>query len=68
MFTTMSLDVSNLKTEREVQNLSLRQLSDMTGIDPKNLCKIEQGATDPRISTLTKICDALGLKITSDKK
>ena len=63
MFITMRLDVSNLKSAREAKHLSLRQLSTITGINHMNLHKIENGKTDPRLSTLRTICNALGLTI-----
>lgn len=52
-----------IKKAREAKGITLRQLSELTGIDNANLSNIERGKIDPRFSTLTKICDSLGLKI-----
>ena len=55
--------MENVKKAREAKGITLRQLSELTGIAPANLCKIERGETDPRLSTIVTICDALGLSI-----
>lgn len=55
--------LSIIKRAREAKGLSLRKLSELTGIAPANLCKIEKGETDPRLSTMKTICEALGLTI-----
>ena len=55
--------MDNIKKKREAKGITLRQLSELTGIAPANLCKIERGETDPRLSTIKTISEALGLTI-----
>jgi transcriptional regulator with XRE-family HTH domain len=52
-----------LKKAREAKGITLRHLEELTGIAHANLSKIESGKTDPRLSTLRTICNALGLTI-----
>ena len=49
---------------REQKNLTLAALSEMTGLGTGRLSEIETGRTsDPRISTLIKIADALDVTL-----
>lgn len=49
---------------REQKNLTLAALSEMTGLGTGRLSEIETGVTsDPRISTLIKIADALDVTL-----
>lgn len=52
-----------LKQLRSARGLSLRALSEMTGIDIKNLSQIESGKNSPTLNTTEKICKALGVRI-----
>ena len=52
-----------IKKAREAKGITLRQLSELTGIDNANLSNIERGKIDPRLSTVKTICKALGLTI-----
>lgn len=52
-----------LKQLRSARGLSLRALSEMTGIDIKNLSQIESGKNSPTLNTTEKICKALGVHI-----
>ena len=54
----------NLLKYREQKNLTLAALSEMTGLGTGRLSEIETGVTsDPRISTIIKIADALGVSL-----
>lgn len=54
----------NLLKYREQKNLTLAALSEMTGLGTGRLSEIETGITsDPRISTLIKIADALNVSL-----
>ena len=54
----------NLLKYREQKRLTLAALSEMTGLGTGRLSEIETGITsDPRISTLIKIADALGVSL-----
>ncbi len=54
---------SILKDAREAKGLTLRELSDLTGINASNLSRIERGEISPNLDTLQCVCSALGLKI-----
>lgn len=54
----MSLGV-NLRRIRKDRGLSQEQLSDKTGIRVAHISKIESDGTDPKLSTLYKLMEAL---------
>jgi transcriptional regulator with XRE-family HTH domain len=54
--------VRKLRVER---GLSLRKLAKLTGIAYSNLSKFENGAHDPKLSTIARIAEALGVQMTS---
>ena len=43
---------------------SQKQLASLTGIDQSDISKIERGAANPSVSTLDRIAEALGAKLT----
>lgn len=54
----------NMKKYREKLGISQDKLSKMAGITLHTITKIESGATpNPRIETLKKIADALGVGV-----
>lgn len=56
--------MSELKKERERQNLSMAQLSEKTGIDQAALYRLETGKnTNPTLETMNRIAAALGKTI-----
>ena len=55
----------NLKSIREGRNLSLDQLSELTGVSKSMLRQIETGRSSPTISTLWKIANGLRLSFTT---
>ena len=52
-----------LRETREYKQMTLKDLSDATGINMSNLSLIERGRVSPTIDTLQTICKALGLRI-----
>lgn len=52
-----------LRALREEQGLSLRKLAERSGVHYMNLFKIENGDVDPQLSTLMKLCNALGVPL-----
>ena len=54
----------NIKKQRAKLGISQDKLSKLAGITLHTITKIESGATpDPRIETVKKIADALGVSI-----
>ena len=56
---------SNLKRIRSGRNLSLDQLSDLTGVSKSMLRQIETGRSSPTIATIWKIANGLKLSFTT---
>jgi transcriptional regulator with XRE-family HTH domain len=54
---------SKIRKLRKEQNRNLSEIADMCGFTKSLLSKIENGKTMPPISTLIKIADALGTKV-----
>ena len=52
-----------IKSRREKKGLSLRKFADLADIDFSQLHKIEKGESNPSISTVKVIADALNIKI-----
>lgn len=52
-----------LKEARESSGLTIRALSEKTGINASNLSRIERGEISPTVETLQKIASALGLQL-----
>lgn len=52
-----------IRTERKAQNLTLTELSDLSGIAYVTLNKIEQGHPSARLDSLTSVANALGMKL-----
>jgi len=48
---------------REKRGLSFRKLAVLSGIHYVSLVKLEGGRLDPQLSTLLKLCDALGITL-----
>ena len=56
--------IEAIKTRREVLQVTQKALSDLSGVALGALKKFESGRGNPTLSTLEKLCDALGLEIT----
>lgn len=52
-----------IKFERGKQKISQLELALKTGLTTRTVSRIECGTIDPKLSTLIKIADALGIKI-----
>ncbi len=48
---------------REEKNLSIMDMADKLDMEYNNVIRIEKGRTNPTISTLFKICQALNVKL-----
>ena len=60
----ISIIAKNIKKYREKKGISQDRLSKLAGITLHTITKIESGATpDPRIKTVKKIADALGVSV-----
>jgi transcriptional regulator with XRE-family HTH domain len=55
--------MTRLREWREKRGLSLRKLGELSGVHYVSLAKLEAGALDPQLSTLLKICKALGITL-----
>lgn len=56
-----------LKAERQKQNLTQKQLSEKSGISFVSISRFENG-TQPRLSIITKIFDAMGKRLQIEVK
>ena len=62
MLKEISIIAKNIKKYRAKMGISQDKLSKLTGITLHTITKIESGATpDPRIKTVKRIADALGV-------
>ena len=56
--------LTQLKSAREARGLSLADLSELTGMDPSALSKLETGRrANPTIETLARYADAVGKRL-----
>ncbi|RIJ77584.1 XRE family transcriptional regulator [Nakamurella silvestris] len=53
-----------LATARKARSLTQPALSDLTGIQQAEISRIERGTGNPTASTLLRLADALGQKLT----
>ena len=54
---------TRLKEWRAKRGLSLRRLGELSGVHYVSLVKLEAGRLDPQLSTLLKLCHALGVSL-----
>ena len=57
-------DKINFKELREQQGVKQYELSELTGLTPATISRLENGITEPTLETTVKYLDAIGLKIT----
>lgn len=57
-----------LRTRREVLQVTQMHLAELSGVGLRTIKAIERGTTDPRLSTLNKLADVLGLSVKLDLK
>jgi ribosome-binding protein aMBF1 (putative translation factor) len=60
--------ILTLYQQRQSSGLSQKELSDRCGISQQALSRLERERHLPNLSTLIKLCDALGLQLTLTKK
>ncbi len=53
-----------LETARKARGLTYKDLAYKVGLTPDNLRGILQGTIEPKLETLIRICNGLGLKVT----
>ena len=53
----------SIRLAREAQGLSQRALGDRAGVPQASISKVESGAVDPQVSTLTALARAMGLEL-----
>ncbi|MCF0042547.1 helix-turn-helix domain-containing protein [Dyadobacter fanqingshengii] len=56
--------IEAIKARRESLKVTQKALSDLSGVALGALKKFESGKGNPTLSTLKKLCDALGFEIT----
>ena len=52
-----------VKQWRKVRGLSQRALAERAGVGYVNIARLELGQTDPRLSTLQRLAEALGIRL-----
>lgn len=57
-----------LKAIRKAKSITIKLLSEATGLNPSNLSEIERGLIDPRLSTIEKIGGALGVSLVLEEQ
>ena len=55
--------VEQLRGVRRAKGVSQRELSDLSGVPQAQVSRIESGAVDPRVSSLTALAHSLGQEI-----
>ncbi len=54
---------SALRRQRNQRHLTLEAISGSTGMSPQHLSEIESGKRDPRLSSVERISEAMGLSV-----
>ncbi len=54
---------SLLRKQRDAARLTLAEVSERSGVTIAHLSRIENGLTDPRLSTLQRVMDAIGASL-----
>ena len=52
-----------LRRQRNQRSLTLEMLSAKVGMSPQHLSEIESGKRDPRLSSIERIAEAMGLSV-----
>lgn len=58
----------NLRSLREAQNLSQRELARISGVSLSTIKRMESGTTHARMIKFIRVCDALNVSVTSALK
>ncbi|MBC8315781.1 MAG: helix-turn-helix transcriptional regulator [Bacteroidetes bacterium] len=57
-------DINNaIRNRRKTLSINQSDLADLSQIGLRTIKALESGAANPRINTLQKVCDVLGLEI-----
>ena len=59
----MDIDGAKLKRLRDERALTLRDLSELSGVDYTAISEIERGQRKPHQSTVRKLATALGIQV-----
>lgn len=54
---------STLRRQRQQRHLTLEAISATTGMSPQHLSEIESGKRDPRLSSIERMAEAMGLTV-----
>ena len=57
-----------IKERRATLRITQQDLSEMAGISPNTLYKIERGQANPSLSVLTKVAEVLGMDLKLEVK
>ena len=57
-----------IKNRRQELRINQQELADLAGVSINTVVALERGTGNPRIATLTAICDVLGLQILTKLK
>ena len=60
---TLPADVARLRTLRRRRGWTQDQLAEASGVGSATIARIEGGGAVPRVSTMTRIAQALGVRI-----
>lgn len=52
-----------IREARKENNLSVRQLAELSGMDHQTIYAYEQGRVEPKLISAAKICEALNVSI-----
>lgn len=52
-----------IRKARQSKGVALRKLGELCDLDYSNICRLEQGLQDVRLSTLKIVADALGKSV-----
>lgn len=67
LYTAMEI-VGKIMATRERLEISQRKLSELSGVPQKTISRIENGIDIPKLSTLLKLTNALGLELSVTEK
>lgn len=54
---------STLRRQRQQRHLTLEAIATITGMSPQHLSEIESGKRDPRLSSIERMAEAMGLTV-----
>ncbi len=55
--------ISTIKKRREIMQITQESLAELSGVGLRTLKEFERGKGNPRLQTLQKLADALGMEI-----